>query len=119
MTQGTQAAEVVTAHQDVHSEQGAMRGEHPGRAKDPVIKARGLAWLEFEKTDLDRTELFVVPIGGGQLASRLGEHGLAERAFAGTQLVQRYGVVRYGARREQRGASRQGQRELVRMQRRR
>ena len=63
MTQGTQAAEVVTAHHDVHSEQGALRGEHPGRAKDPVIKARGLAWLEFEKTDLDRTELFARDFG--------------------------------------------------------
>ena len=63
MTQGTQAAEVVTAHQDVHSEQGALRGEHPGRAKDPVIKARGLAWLEFEKTDLDRTEMFARDFG--------------------------------------------------------
>ncbi|MFN8157491.1 MAG: VOC family protein [Candidatus Nanopelagicales bacterium] len=63
MTQGTQAAEVVTAHHDVHSEQGALRGEHPGRAKDPVIKARGLAWLEFEKTDLDRTEMFARDFG--------------------------------------------------------
>lgn len=35
-------------HKDLHSEQGALRGEHPGRSKDPVIKVRDLAWLEFE-----------------------------------------------------------------------
>ena len=58
MTQMSQTVEVATAHQDLHSEQGAQRGEHPGRAKNPVIKARGLAWLEFEKQDLDRTEMF-------------------------------------------------------------
>lgn len=63
MTQVSAAAEVVTAHTDVHSEQGAHRGEHPGRAANPVIKAHGLAWLEFEKTDLDRTELFARDFG--------------------------------------------------------
>jgi catechol 2,3-dioxygenase-like lactoylglutathione lyase family enzyme len=63
MTQVSEGSEVVTAHQDLHSEQGARRGEHPGRAKDPVIKARGLAWLEFEKTDLDRTEMFARDFG--------------------------------------------------------
>ncbi len=63
MAQVSAATEVVTAHKDVHSEQGARRGEHPGRAKDPVIKVRGLAWLEFEKTDLDRTELFARDFG--------------------------------------------------------
>ena len=39
-------------HNDLHSEQGALRGEHPGRAKNPVIKVLDLAWLEFEKPDL-------------------------------------------------------------------
>jgi catechol 2,3-dioxygenase-like lactoylglutathione lyase family enzyme len=42
----------------LHSEQGALPGEHPGRAKNPVIKVRDLAWLEFEKPDLDAAELF-------------------------------------------------------------
>lgn len=45
-------------HNDLHSEQGALPGEHPGRAKNPVIKVRDLAWLEFEKPDLEAAELF-------------------------------------------------------------
>jgi catechol 2,3-dioxygenase-like lactoylglutathione lyase family enzyme len=63
MTQLSQAAEVATAHHDLHSEQGALRREHPGRAKNPVIKVRGLSWLEFEKQDLDRTEMFARDFG--------------------------------------------------------
>jgi len=63
MTQVSETREVVTAHKDVHSERGASPGEHPGRAKNPVIKVRGLAWLEFEKQDLDRTELFARDFG--------------------------------------------------------
>ena len=39
-------------HNDLHSEQGALPGEHPGRATNPVIKVHDLAWLEFEKPDL-------------------------------------------------------------------
>ena len=39
-------------HNDLHSEQGALPGEHPGRAKNPIIKVLDLAWLEFEKPDL-------------------------------------------------------------------
>ena len=35
--------------QDLHSEQGATRGEHPGRSRNPLIKVRDLAWLEFER----------------------------------------------------------------------
>ncbi|MFN8189168.1 MAG: VOC family protein [Nocardioidaceae bacterium] len=49
---------VLNDHKDLHSEQGALRGEHPGRAADPVIKVRSLAWLEFEKPDLGRAEMF-------------------------------------------------------------
>lgn len=63
MANGRAATEVVTDHRDLHSEAGARRGEHPGRAANPVIKARGLAWLEFEKRDLDRTELFARDFG--------------------------------------------------------
>ena len=29
-------------------------GEHPGRSRNPVIKVADIAWLEFEKPDLDR-----------------------------------------------------------------
>ena len=43
-------------HSDLHSEQGALAGEHPGRARNPVIKVLDLAWLEFEKPDLAGTE---------------------------------------------------------------
>jgi catechol 2,3-dioxygenase-like lactoylglutathione lyase family enzyme len=63
MTNGRAATEVVTDHRDLHSEHGKRRGEHPGRAANPVIKVRGLAWLEFEKRDLDRTEMFARDFG--------------------------------------------------------
>jgi hypothetical protein len=45
-------------HADLHSEQGALPGEHPDRATDPIIKVRDLAWLEFEKPDLGKAEVF-------------------------------------------------------------
>jgi catechol 2,3-dioxygenase-like lactoylglutathione lyase family enzyme len=45
-------------HAGLHSEQGGLAGEHPGRVADPVIKVHDLAWLEFEKPDLERAELF-------------------------------------------------------------
>jgi len=50
-------------HTGLHSEQGALRGEHPGRAPNPIIKVRDLAWLEFEKPDLDRAEVFARAFG--------------------------------------------------------
>ncbi|RMI32113.1 VOC family protein [Nocardia stercoris] len=50
-------------HSDLHSEHGAHAGEHPGRASDPVIKVLDLAWLEFEKPDLDRAETFAHAFG--------------------------------------------------------
>jgi catechol 2,3-dioxygenase-like lactoylglutathione lyase family enzyme len=50
-------------HSDLHSERGALSGEHPGRAKNPVIKVLDLAWLEFEKPDLDGTEKFARAFG--------------------------------------------------------
>ena len=50
-------------HRSLHSEAGARRGEHPGRSRNPLIKATGLAWLEFEKPDLDRAERFAVDFG--------------------------------------------------------
>jgi catechol 2,3-dioxygenase-like lactoylglutathione lyase family enzyme len=45
-------------HSGLHSDQGALAGEHPGRATSPVVKVHELAWLEFTKPDLDRAELF-------------------------------------------------------------
>lgn len=62
-------SEVVGAHNELHSEQGALRGEHPGRSRNPVIKVAGLAWLEFDKPDLARAEAFANAFGF-QTASR-------------------------------------------------
>ncbi|MGI9124116.1 MAG: VOC family protein, partial [Mycobacterium sp.] len=56
-------SEIVGAHNELHSEQGALRGEHPGRARNPLIKVGGLAWLEFDKPDLDRAEAFAHAFG--------------------------------------------------------
>ena len=37
--------------------------EHPGRSRNPVIKVRDLAWLQFEKPDLNRAEAFAQAFG--------------------------------------------------------
>ncbi|MFJ9867943.1 VOC family protein [Streptomyces sp. NPDC101165] len=50
-------------HNDLHSEQGALPGEHPGRAANPVIKVHDIAWLEFLKPDLARAEAFARAFG--------------------------------------------------------
>jgi hypothetical protein len=50
-------------HKDLHSEQGSLPGEHPGRSRNPVIKVADIAWLEFEKPDLTRTEAFARAFG--------------------------------------------------------
>lgn len=49
---------LVGAHNDLHSEHGARKGEHRGRSSNPVIKVQDIAWLEFEKPDLARAEAF-------------------------------------------------------------
>jgi hypothetical protein len=53
-------------HSGLHSEQGALAGEHPGRARDPIVKVQDLAWLEFAKPDLDRAEAFPMRSGSAQ-----------------------------------------------------
>ncbi len=50
-------------HNDLHSEQGALSGEHAGRARNPVIKVLDLAWLEFVKPDLAASERFAHAFG--------------------------------------------------------
>jgi len=50
-------------HTGLHSTQGALAGEHPGRVPNPVVKVHDLAWLEFEKPDLERAELFARTFG--------------------------------------------------------
>ncbi|MGB6207770.1 VOC family protein [Mycobacterium sp.] len=52
-----------TAHQDLHSDHGAGKGEHLGRSRNPVIKVHDIAWLEFEKPDLTRAEAFAHAFG--------------------------------------------------------
>ncbi|MGA5544938.1 VOC family protein [Mycobacterium sp. NPDC051198] len=54
---------VVGAHNDLHSEQGALKGEHPGRSRNPLIKVADIAWLEFDKPDLARAEAFAHAFG--------------------------------------------------------
>lgn len=51
------------ADRRAHSEQGARRGEHPGRSRNPVIKVADIAWLEFERADLARAEAFARAFG--------------------------------------------------------
>jgi catechol 2,3-dioxygenase-like lactoylglutathione lyase family enzyme len=53
----------VGAHNGLHSEQGARKGEHPGRSRNPVIKVDDLVWLEFQKPDLVRAEAFAHAFG--------------------------------------------------------
>jgi hypothetical protein len=55
----------VGAHNELHSDQGARKEEHPGRSRDPIIKVHDIAWLEFEKPDLARAEAFSQAFGFG------------------------------------------------------
>ena len=87
-------------HSDLHSEQGAMRGEHPGRAGNPVIKVLDLAWLEFEKPDLDGTEQFARAFGLVPV-SRTPDELQLRGTDAGSPCV----VVRRGARSRYAGAA--------------
>ena len=50
-------------HRSLHSEAGARPREHPGRSRNPLVKVAGLAWLEFEKPDLDRAGRFGTDFG--------------------------------------------------------
>ena len=50
-------------HRSLHSQTGPRPGEHPGRSSNPLVKVAGLAWLEFEKPDLDRAERFGTDFG--------------------------------------------------------
>ncbi|WP_020102038.1 VOC family protein [Mycobacterium sp. 360MFTsu5.1] len=57
--------DLVGAHNDLHSEQGALEGEHCGRSRNPLIKVTDVAWLEFDKPDLARAEAFAHAFGFG------------------------------------------------------
>lgn len=56
-------AHLVGAHNELHSAHGALKGEHPGRSTNPIIKVTDLAWLEFEKPDLVRAAAFARAFG--------------------------------------------------------
>ncbi|MBV5242327.1 MULTISPECIES: VOC family protein [Mycolicibacterium] len=62
---GGHVTPVTDVHKDLHSEHGAHRGEHPGRARDPLIRVTDIAWLEFDKPDLIRAEAFARAFGFG------------------------------------------------------
>ena len=80
-------------HRSLHSETGALPGEHPGRSKDPLIKVAGLAWLEFEKPDLEAAEKFLADFGF-TVADRTPETLLLRGRWAGPACL----VVRRGPR---------------------
>lgn len=81
------------ARTDLHSEQGAVRGEHPGRARNPVIKVDDIAWLEFEKPDLTRAETFAHAFGFPAVM-----HTVDELQLRGTDPAAPCLFVRRGAR---------------------
>jgi catechol 2,3-dioxygenase-like lactoylglutathione lyase family enzyme len=83
----------VTAHQGLHSEEGADRGDRPARAANPVVKVEDLAWLEFEKPDLDAAERFARDFGFATAYRDDAELHL-RGALAGQQCV----IIRRGRR---------------------
>jgi catechol 2,3-dioxygenase-like lactoylglutathione lyase family enzyme len=78
-------------HRSLHSQTGALPAEHPGRSKNPLVKVAGLAWLEFEKPDLDRAERFLTDFGF-TVADRTPEMLLLRGRWASTACL----VVRRG-----------------------
>jgi catechol 2,3-dioxygenase-like lactoylglutathione lyase family enzyme len=78
-------------HRSLHSETGALAGEHPGRSKNPMVKVAGLAWLEFEKPDLEAAERFGTDFGF-TVAGRTPQTLLLRGRWAGPACV----VVRRG-----------------------
>jgi catechol 2,3-dioxygenase-like lactoylglutathione lyase family enzyme len=80
-------------HRSLHSETGARPGEHRGRSGNPLVKVAGLAWLEFEKPDLDRAERFYADFGF-TVADRTPETLLLRGRWAAAACL----VVRRGPR---------------------
>jgi len=98
--------DLVGAHNDLHSELGARKGEHPGRSRNPVIKVRDIAWLEFEKPDLVRAEAFAQAFGFGTVL-RTDSDLLLRGTDTGAPCV----IVRRGSRTRFLGAAYQAQDE--------
>ena len=99
-------SDVVGAHNDLHSDQGARPGEHPGRARNPVIKVHDIAWLEFEKPDLAGAEVFAHSFGFATVLRTENELQL-RGTDAGTPCL----IVRRGTRSRFIGAAYQAQDE--------
>ena len=86
-------------HNDLHSPQGPLPDEHPGRARNPVIKVLDLAWLEFCKPDLAASERFAHAFGF-TTASRTADELQLRGTDAGAPCV----IVRRGSRSRYLGA---------------
>jgi Glyoxalase/Bleomycin resistance protein/Dioxygenase superfamily len=88
-----QMSDTVGTHTDLHSEQGARGGEHIGRSRNPVIKVADIAWLAFEKPDLNRAETFARAFGF-TVAARTADGLLLRGTEPGAPCV----ILRRGAR---------------------
>ncbi|MFA6300177.1 MAG: VOC family protein [Nocardioides sp.] len=82
-------------HSDLHSDQGARRGDHPGRAANPVIKVEDLAWLEFQKPDLSASERFAHAFGFATVSRSADELQLRGSDAGSTCVVVRRGPSKY------------------------
>jgi hypothetical protein len=80
------------AHKDLHSERGALPGEHTGRSRNPVIKVLDIAWLEFDKPDLTRAAAFARAFG-----FQTAHHGAEELQFRGSAAGTPCVIVRPGS----------------------
>lgn len=80
-------------HHGLHSEHGGLPDEHPGRSRNPIIKIVDIAWLEFEKPDLPRTEAFARAFG-----FHAAHHGPDEVRLRGTRAGAPCVIVRRGPR---------------------
>ena len=88
-------------HNDLHSEQGALPGEHPGRAKNPVIKVLDLAWLEFDEAGPGRPRSGSPHAFGFTTVSRTADELQLRGTDAGAPCV----IVRRGPRSRYLGAA--------------
>ena len=90
---GRRPVRAADPHRSLHSESAAVAGEHPGRSANPLVRVAGLAWLEFEKPDLDRAEKFLREFGF-VVADRTPEAVWLRGRWAASACL----VVRKGAR---------------------
>jgi catechol 2,3-dioxygenase-like lactoylglutathione lyase family enzyme len=82
-------------HNDLHVDSGARRGEHPGRALNPVIKVQDLAWLEFQKPDLAASERFAHAFGFATVSRTADELQLRGSDAGSPCVIVRRGPSRY------------------------